>query len=59
MLFEPREVAGAEDELCPTARQLVECCNLLRDERRVLEDDAGNLRAQPQTRRARRACREE
>jgi len=54
VLLEQREVAGAEDELGPTVRQLVEGRNLLRDERRVLEDDPRDLRAQPQ---ARRACR--
>jgi hypothetical protein len=57
-VLEQREVAGAEDEFCAPIGQFVESGSLLSNECRILEDDARNLRAEPQTRRARRTSRE-
>jgi len=53
VLLQQCEVSGAEHELRSTAGQLVESRDLLRHERRILEDDSRDLWSEAQ---ARRTC---
>jgi hypothetical protein len=59
VLLQHRQVAGREDDLRAPVGQLVERGCLLRDDRRVLEDYVGDLRAHAEAVRTGRSRREE